>query len=225
LPKPIEAAKFRFISTGGGSWPVGNIRLAKLVFHGEVLGPSHPDAVAKKPVAVLFDEKEKDLECLKHPSGIFQFRYTDAFSGGKCLELKGAGAIGPNSLPPYGHAIPNWDVEIAEDPKPGQYRYLRFAWKATSEKTTGMSLLLGRAWPGGGVAVSVGDVKWNEGVIVEKRVEGAPPTQWREETVDLWAMTKGKPPRIQALSLHSKGGGALFDRIILGRTEADLGSK
>jgi outer membrane protein assembly factor BamB len=46
LDKPIEAAKFRFVSSGGGSWPVGNIRLGELVFHGDVLGPSHPDVHA-----------------------------------------------------------------------------------------------------------------------------------------------------------------------------------
>jgi hypothetical protein len=217
LDRPIEAAKFRLVSSGAASWPVGNLRLGELVFHGTVLGPSHPDAVAKKPVAVLFDENEADLRCLKRPN-LLDFRYTDAFSGGKCLELKKAGDCAPEWRPPFGHAVPNWDFEIAEKPAAGQYRYLRFAWKATSMETTGMSLLLGRAWPGGGVAVSVGDVKWSEGVLAEKRVPGKPPTQWREETIDLWEITKGKPPRIQALNLRTTGGGALFDRIILMRS-------
>ena len=27
--KPVEAARFRLVSTGGGSWPVGNVRLAQ----------------------------------------------------------------------------------------------------------------------------------------------------------------------------------------------------
>src|SRR5262249_47538597 len=172
--KPIEAAKFRFVSTGGGTWPIGNVRLGELVFHGEVLGCSHPDAVAKNPVAVLFDEKETDLACLKSPGRPFAFRYGGAFSGGKSLELSAAGETGPAWQPPFGHAVPNWDFEIAEDPKPGQYRYLQFAWKATSDKTTGVGLLLGRAWPGGGVAVVVGDARWKEGVIAEHRVDGKP---------------------------------------------------
>jgi hypothetical protein len=88
LPKPIAAAKFRFVGSSGGSWPVGNIRLAELVFHGKVLGSSHPDVAAKRPVAVLFDENESDLRCLHYPGVPFAFRYTDAFSGSKCLELK-----------------------------------------------------------------------------------------------------------------------------------------
>lgn len=222
LEAPLEAAKFRFVSTGGGSWPAGNIRLGELVFHGEVLGASHPDAVAKRPALVLFDEREADLNSLKYPGRPFGFRYTGAFSGGKCLELSAAGETGPNYIPPFGHAIPNWSFEIAENPQPGQYRYLQFAWKATSDKTTGITLLLGRNWPGGGLAASVGDAKWNEGLIAETRIEGKPPTDWKTVRLDLWKLSNGKPPRIEALSIKSVGDGALFDQIVLGRTEADL---
>jgi WD40 repeat protein len=222
LEKPIEAARFRFVSTGGGTWPVGNIRLGELVFHGEVLGCSHPDASAKRSVAVLFDENEADLQAIKYPGRPFGFKYGGAFSGGKCLELSSSGETGPAWQPPFGHAIPNWDFEIAEDPKPGQYRYLQFSWKATSDKTTGIGLLLGRAWPGGGVAVISGDVKWKEGVIVEHKLDGKPPTEWTTVRVDLWALTKGKPPRVQALSLMATGGGALYDQIVLSRTMEDL---
>jgi outer membrane protein assembly factor BamB len=222
LKQPLEAAKFRLVSSSAASWPVGNLRLGELVFHGKLLGPSHPDAVTGRPMAVLFDENEADLQCLKR-AGVLDFRYADAFSGGKCLEVKKAGTYAPEWRPPFGHAIPNWDLEIAEKPGPGQYRYLRLAWKATSAETTGMSLLVGRAWPGGGVAVTVGDLKWTEGVIAEKRLPGPPPTEWREETIDLWEATRGKPPRIQSLCLRTQGGGALFDRIILTRSPAEPG--
>src|SRR5262249_45235333 len=75
LEAPIEAARFRLVSTGGATRPVGNLRLGELVFHGEILGSSHPDAVARKAVAVLFDEKETDLTSLKSPGRPFGFRY------------------------------------------------------------------------------------------------------------------------------------------------------
>ncbi|HEX2418331.1 MAG TPA: PQQ-binding-like beta-propeller repeat protein, partial [Micromonosporaceae bacterium] len=42
FPEPLEAARFRFVTTPGGSWPAGNVRLGELVFHGETLGASHP---------------------------------------------------------------------------------------------------------------------------------------------------------------------------------------
>jgi outer membrane protein assembly factor BamB len=213
---PVEAAKFRLVATAGGTWPVGNVRLGELVFHGEELGPSHPDAAAGKPLAVLFDEREADLECLKHPARPFRFAYTGAYSGGKCLELTAAGRADPLWEPPFGHAVPNWDFAVAEEPKPGEYRYLQFAWKATSDQTTGIGLLLGR------VGVAVGDADWKHDATAKVAVPGKPPAEWRTVRVDLWAATKGKPERVRALSLLAVGGGAAFDQIVLGRTEADL---
>lgn len=53
-------------------------------------------------------------------------------------------------------------------------------------------------------------------------VHTKPPTEWREVTVDLWTITKGKPPRIQALSLIAAGDGAAFDKITLARSDADF---
>jgi hypothetical protein len=219
--KPIEAARFRFVSTGGGSCPAGNLRLGELVFHGETLGCSHPDAVAKRPVAVLFDEREEDLVCLKLPGRPFAFQYTGAFSGGKCLALTGEGNTLPNYQPPFGHAVPNWDFEIAEKPGPGQYRYLQFAWKALSPKTTGIAVLLGPAWPGGGVNVVAGRYDWREGVIATKQAADTPPADWQVVRVDLWDLAR-KPLRIQALGLAAAGGGAAFDQLMLGRTLEDL---
>jgi hypothetical protein len=219
--KPIEAARFRFVSTGGGTWPAGNLRLGELVFHGDVLGPSHPHAVAKRPVAVLFDEREDDLSCLKIGGQPFVFQPTGAYSGGKCLALNAEGKVVPNWRPPFGHAVPNWDFEIAENPGPGQYRYLQFAWKAGSEKTTGMSLLLGRAWPGGGVAVVAGKYDWKEGVLAVKQAAERPPGEWQVVRVDLWELAK-RPFRIQSIGLGSAGGGALFDQVLLGRSPAEL---
>ncbi|WP_020473606.1 outer membrane protein assembly factor BamB family protein [Zavarzinella formosa] len=221
LEKPIEAARFRFVSTGGGSWPAGNLRLGELVFHGEVVGASHPDVAAKRPVAVLFDEREDDLSCLKYPGRPFAFQPTGAYSGGKCLVLTAAGTALPDYRPPFGHAVPNWDFEIVENPKPGQYRYLQFAWKAATEKTTGVSLLIGLAWPGGGVAATAGSHDWKEGVMVKQQFGPRPPADWEIVTVDLWAQAK-KPFRIQSIALGSSGGGALFDQVLLGRTAADL---
>ncbi len=219
--KPIEAAKFRFISTGGASWPVGNIRLGELVFHGEVLGASHPDVVAKRPLAILFDEKEADMKSLNYPGRPFAFKYDDAYSGGKSMALTAAGNTGANYIPPFGHVIPNWDFEIVEKPEPGQYRYLQFAWKALSPQTTGMTFLIGHPWPGGGFVFTAGKYKWNEGVLVEKIITDTPPQKWTVVRVDLWDMYK-KPIRLQSMSIGAVGGGAAFDQIVLGRTEADL---
>ncbi|MDB5387677.1 MAG: hypothetical protein JWM11_3323, partial [Planctomycetaceae bacterium] len=219
--KPLEAAKFRFVSTGGASWPVGNLRWGELVFHGEILGPSHPDAVANRPVAVLFDEREDVLKnLLAYGDYPFAFRYDDAASGGKSLALTRAGTTTANWRPPFGHVLPNWDFEIVERPEhSGQYRWGEFAWKAAGPETKGVSLRLG-PHHGGGVALSAGEVTPFEGVISVVQAP-VPPAQWQKVRVDLWKLN-GKSFSIRSLSLGAVGGGALFDRIRLARTEKDL---
>ncbi len=218
---PLEAAKFRFVSTGGASWPVGNLRWGELVFHGEVLGPSHPDAVANRPIAVLFDEREDDLKhLLAYGDYPFAFRYDDAHSGGKSLALTRAGSTTPNWRPPFGHVLPNWDFEIVEHPeKPGQYRWLEFSWKAASQETRGLTLRLG-PHHGGGVALIAGEATRFESVIESKQSD-TPPTAWQTVRIDLWKL-HGKPFSIRSLSLGSVGGGALFDRIVLSRSASEF---
>ena len=143
---------------------------------------------------MLFDEREDDLSCLTNSGRPVAFQPTGAYSGGKCLALTGEGIALSAWRPPFGHAVPNWDFEIAENPEPGQYRYLQFAWKAASDRTTGMSLLLGRAWPGGGVAVVAGKYAWKEGVIATRQASDRPPAEWQVVRVDLWALDKAALP-------------------------------
>jgi hypothetical protein len=224
--QPVEAAKFRLVSTGGATWPAGNLRLGELVFHGDVLGASHPDVVARNPVAVLFDEKENDLAPEKIIAGAnwgrpFKLLYEGAYTGGKCLALTAAGHTGPNFFAPFGHVVPNWDFEIVEAPQPGQYRWLQFAWKALSPQTTGMTLGVAESHYGG-FALAAGEPTPGEGATVVKLAE-TPPTEWQVVRIDLWAQGK-KPLRLRSINFGASGGGAAFDCIRLGRTEADLAS-
>lgn len=221
--KPVESAKFRFVTTGGGSWPANNIRWAELVFHGEALGPSHPDAVANRPVAVLFDEQEDDLKSLMAYGGRpFAFKYDEAASGGKSVALTTAGETTANWRPPFGHVLPNWDFHIVENPsKPGEYRWAEFWWKALSPETKGATLRLG-PHHGDGVAVSAGEATKTEGAVVARESEAGPPREWTRVRVDLWKAYGGKPFAVRSLGLGAAGGGAAFDRILLGRSEKDL---
>jgi len=218
--EPIEAARFRFVTTGGGTWPYNNLRWGELVFHGEVLGASHPDVVAKRPVAVLFDEQETDLKSMMAYGGRpFAFKYDDARSGGKSIALTAAGDSAPHYRPPFGHTIPNWDFEIVKLPKPGQYRWLEFSWKALSEKTGGITLHVG---PGhqGHLAVVAGEPAkfWISKTL---RVADRPPRDWQTVRVDLWKEW-GKDFLVRSLSIAALGGGAAFDRIRLARSAEDL---
>ncbi|MBH1937481.1 hypothetical protein I5Q34_24960 [Streptomyces sp. AV19] len=177
LQPPLRAARFRLATTGGGSWPAGNIRLGELVLHGRALGGSHRDVLARRGRAVLFDERVEDLRAsFQHGHNpAFGFQRGGAFSGGTRLRLSGPGQVHPAYMgSTFGHSVPDWDFAITEHPEPGQYRYFQFAWKAAGPGTTGMSVRIGVAWPTRSVVVSVGDAAWlPDSVLVEHRVPGA----------------------------------------------------
>jgi len=222
LSKPVEAARFRLTRPDGPGWPASNLRIAKLVFHGKRLGSSHPDVVAGRPVITLFDEDKEAIACLKsghHPQ--FDFQTDQGASGSLFAVLKAEGNAGPSFAPVFGHSVPNWAFTVVETPeKPGEIRWLEFAWKAMSPQTRGMSLQLGRR---GGLTFSAGEATPFEGASALKRAD-APPADWTVERVDLWSIVKQakQPFWIGSIGLGAVGGGAAFDRIRLAKTEQDL---
>ena len=218
--KPIEAARFRLMLPWG---VCGNVKLAEIAFHGDLLACSHPDVAAKRPVAVLFDEQQDIKDDLMHSGNGLAFALQGAFSGGRCLSLiptRGAQTVaGPPWREQFGESIRNWDFEIVENPAPGQYRYLQFAWKALSSETKGMTLRLSEN-NFGGISAVAGEPTPLQGATVVQQ-PGAPPAEWQVVRLDLWALAK-KPWRIRSLNLGVRGGGAAFDQILLGRNESDL---
>jgi hypothetical protein len=205
LTKPVESSRFRLVSSGG-VWPVGNLRLAEVVFHGEALGPSHPDALAKRPVAVLFDEDVRDFKAAYqhgHNPGLRVQADAGAFAGSHYFTLdpgKGKEAnAAPAWQPPFGHEVPHWDFEVAEKPGPGQYRFLQFACKALAKGAVKVKL-------------SVAGVE----------TAHSPGGEWQVYRVDLWRAGKGRPLRVRDLRVWCEGGPAAFDRVLLARSEDDL---
>ncbi|MFD5698266.1 PQQ-binding-like beta-propeller repeat protein [Streptomyces lasiicapitis] len=224
---PLVASWFRFVTTGGGAWPVGNLRMGELVFHGDVLGNSHRDVVKKRDRATLFEDRASDLRTLTHSALSFQ-RGDARPEGGTCVRLDVTDGVSaadahPAYFAPFGHVLPEWDFEIAEHPEPGQYRYLQFAWKATGTATNAMGLRIGPAWNGPSVVVLAGATTWPGAAILARVDIPAPPSTWTTVRLDLWELTRAQVDfRVRGLSLRTVGGGALFDQIVLGRTEADL---
>ncbi|MFE4962026.1 hypothetical protein [Streptomyces sp. NPDC056660] len=232
----LRASRFRFVTTGGGTWPVGNLRFGELVFHGRVLGPSHRDVVENKPLAVLFDDREDDLQDLLADRKGVEIQEGGAYTGTRCLRVPGPL---PGARYPIRHGtffldtMHDWNFEIVEHPTaPGQYRYLQFAWRALSTDTTGIGLRVGA---GGSreadgddqhFGVNAGISKWPPAPALLTEITIPPdefPTGgWRTVRVDLWARSTGRLKKITQLAVRTDGGGALFDQIVLGRTEADL---
>lgn len=217
--KPVEAARFRIMLPWGDC---GNLRLAEIAFHGELAGCSHPDVIAKRPLAVLFDEQDDIKADLMHSGNGLSFSLQGAYSGGRCLTLTPKTGAQATAAPLYqqqfGHTIRNWDFEIAEKPEPGQYRYLQFAWRGEAG-ATGIGLSVAAAGAGQR-AFTAGEVKLPE-LTTGQRISDAVPGKWTIVRVDLWEAFK-KPVRVQAMTLMAAGGAAQFDQIVLGRSEEAL---
>ncbi|MFD0412346.1 WD40 repeat domain-containing protein [Streptomyces sp. NPDC127108] len=221
---PLSSSRFRLRTTGGGIWPVGNIRLGELVFHGTVVGNSHRDVLAGNALAVLFDDREDDVRDIVEDSTAADIQIGGAAVGTRCLRLKKPVERYPTSRVPFGHAMHDWDFRIVENPgAPGEYRYLQFAWKALSDRTTGISVRLGPAKSAPVFSASIGDSRWPpQTSMVEKRFGGRVPADWEVVRLDLWKFTAGAVKVVDQLALRSNGDGALFDQIVLARTEDAL---
>jgi outer membrane protein assembly factor BamB len=217
LPKVVEAARWRIVPP---QQLVGNLRLAEIVFHGSVAGPAHPDAQARRPVAVLFDEGDELKEAHMVGHGGLSFAFAGAYSGGRCLRLEADQSVAPPFRPPFGHVVPTWDFEIAEHPGPGQYRYLQFAWKALSPATRGLKLRLDGDAYGQAVSCFAGPPEREEDAKA-RPISDRPPQEWEVVRVDLWEVLK-KPVHVRGLRLAARGGPGAFDQVLLGRTEKDL---
>jgi outer membrane protein assembly factor BamB len=210
LTRPIEAARFRIVIPRGF---YSNLRLAEIVLHGETLGASHPDVIARRPVGVLFDESEEFKDIYPYADR-WSFQLQDAYSGGRFLKVNANQTIAPAFIPFYGHAVPSWDWEIAEHPQPGQYRWAQWTWKALTPEVTGATVQLG------GLRLHAGQVSGEAHLPaheVAKTING----EWQTVRVDLWEVLK-KPANIQTLYLSAVGGPVGFDQIVLARSEAEF---
>jgi outer membrane protein assembly factor BamB len=101
--RPVEAARFRLMLPWG---VCGNVRLAEIVLHGELRGCSHPDVVARRPLAVLFDEQQ-DIRNDLYSSGKLSLALQDAYSGGRCLTLSPAADGQASAGPPWQRQLAN----------------------------------------------------------------------------------------------------------------------
>ena len=208
LSQPIEGMKFRLTPSGGAGWPASNLRLAEIVFHGDDLGPSWPPAVrAKQPVAVLFDENLAELNTAFQNgfnTGYKPVTAADAYSGAAYFLFDPAKNIGGLSQCRPMQEIDTWLYPIAEQPEPGQYRWLQMAVKRLGPDLKELKLWLGHP-----------DV--SPFTVIPLK----PTDDWQLVRVDLWALAK-KPLNVTQFWLAFNNGAAAVDQIVLGRTEGDL---
>jgi putative heme-binding domain-containing protein len=158
-----------------------------------------PDSV------VLFDDEPEFIEKLTEGKGLATFETEGAYSGTGCLTMSG--------FQRHSSKIPGWNYVIAEKPAPGEYRYLRLAWKARGAECVLVELAVNGRWPDpkssrGRYFAGKNVSEWNA-----KSVSSTVPVEWRVVTVDLWKDCGAF--NLTGIAPTTFGGTSWFDKIEL----------
>jgi hypothetical protein len=166
----------------------------------------------KDPVFALFeDDTPTMIRSLTEFTGneaTARRELVDVYSGFHSLRVTPMQRFNPR--------IAGWNYPIVEEPGPGQYRYLRFAWKKIGGKGIMIQLCaLGTNWEHRYVA-GANVVNYNSIIVANK-----PPADWTVVTRDLF-----KDFGVMNLSgiafTPMDGTAGLYDHFYLGRTVEDL---
>ncbi|MBL7040117.1 MAG: c-type cytochrome [Pirellulaceae bacterium] len=169
------------------------------------VGPELPAKVT------LFDEDRGFVDQLNQGDGRATIETADRFSGDVALRI----------TPPqrWSLSIPGWEYRVAVDPQPGEFRYLRFAWKSCGGAGVMIELAGGGKWPPAEKPIWRYYSGKNTTGWAACQVSSEAPKEWTTVTCDLWkdfgsfTLTGIAPTAI--------GGEAIFDRIELLRTLDD----
>jgi len=166
-----------------------------------------------EPVAVLFEDQPQFLAALTSGNGKGRLIAEGAF-GGKA-------ALGITPLQRDGVKIPGWNFAIREQPQPGEYRYLRLAWKKRGEGSVMIELAANGAWPDAKVAKGRYVAGPNTTGWAAISIGETAPSEWSVATFDLWKDI-GSFTLTGIAPTCDRGEEAFFDSIILGPTIASL---
>jgi putative heme-binding domain-containing protein len=154
---------------------------------------------------ILFDEEPGFALLLNEGDGRAEVISVKPFSGALCLSI----------TPPqrYSARIAGWRYRIVERPAaPDEFRYLRLAWRATGDGVM-IELAANGQWPRPNEARRRYFAGRNTTEWKAREASATLPTEWREETFDLWhdcgAFT------LTGIAPTAMGGPVFFDRIEL----------
>ena len=163
------------------------------------------DATRAPSRIVLFDDESDFIAKLTEGGGVATIETSGAFAGKAFL------AVTP--LQRHSARIAGWNHRIVERPKPGEFRYLRLAWKTQSGQGVMLELAADGRWPAAAdprrrYFAGKNTTKWEA-----RELSPEAPAEWRVVTLDLWkdcgAFT------LTGLAPTAMGGQACFDRIEL----------
>ncbi len=231
---PADKDEFKLAVTFPFHTAKGDMKGVKLA--AEAKGPygpiqSNEIAVAVKVIAGeapkgpyrIFDDEAAFLTYLTEGDGEVKLFSEDKFAGVASMYVK----------PELGRLkMPGLNIKIAKDPKPGEYRYLRFAWKANG----GHNILL-RIYPNKEALGSDGKKVFgyesgdagNKVRLSVLRVSEKMPNEWTVVTRDLFAdfgeftlEGLGFSPVRSVGYPEEKTEYGLYDQIYLGRSQDDF---
>ena len=189
---------------------VGGVALA---FLSSLLAPAAGGAVAetRPAVAALLEDNADTL--------LPQLTDADGNSGESRVEtaevFSGKSAVRIVPLQRFRSHLPGWNYRIVEKPSPGEYRYVRWAWKADGCAGTMVQFHIASGWS---VRYCAGnnDPGWGA-----KQLAQDPPRHWVVVTRDLFADFGECTVTGIALAAF-RGKAAYFDHVYFGRTLDDL---
>jgi putative membrane-bound dehydrogenase-like protein len=174
----------------------------------KMLGPVVPG------VATLFDDDRSFAELLNQGAGTARIDTADPFVGQVSL------AISPPQR--FSDRIQGWEYPIRENPQPGEFRYLRFAWKSRGGAGPMIELAAQGRWPAADKPLrryysGKNTTDWQAVQVASER-----PDDWVVVTRDLWKDFGSFT--LTGIAPTAMGGEARFDSVQLFRSMADMRS-
>ena len=165
----------------------------------------------------IFEDQAKFVTNLNEGGGIATLEPADRYSGTHSVKVT------PDQR--FNERLPGLGVKIRQDPGPGEYRFLRFAWKKKGGEAICLQLNHDGQW--GPSASQTGKFRYYAGTVPAEPYGGAfqlnpkLPADWVVITRDLFADFGEFTLTGIALS-PMDGEFALFDHLYLGRTPRDF---
>jgi putative membrane-bound dehydrogenase-like protein len=156
----------------------------------------------------LFEDDRGFVDQLDRGDGRATIETADRVSGSVALRI----------TPPqrWSLRIPGWEYRVAEDPQPGEFRYLSFAWKSVGAEGVMIELAADGKWPPADKPVWRYYSGRNTTGWAARQVSPESPGEWTEVTRDLWKDFGSFT--LTGIAPTAMGGDALFDRIELLRS-------
>jgi putative heme-binding domain-containing protein len=173
-----------------------------IAFLREAFGPVPPPAV------MLFDEDPALLPLLNEGEGKVSIDTAERFAGAVSLRVV--------PLQRSRARIPGWQYRIVENPEPGEYRYLRYAWKSRGGHGVMIELAGDGKWPPAEKPLWRYYAGRNTTGWAAVEVSPEAPREWTVVTRDLWK--DFGTFTLTGMAPTAMGGDALFDRIELLRS-------